>query len=135
MRLALIITSIVLAIVLSIMPGHAQTRVGPLSAVEERALKPKDTFRECNNCPEMVVVPAGSFLMGSPASEEGRYNFEGLQHRVTFARQFAVGKFAVTFEEWDACVADGGCNGYTPNDEGWGRGRPPLLRTLLNENR
>ena len=133
MRLALIITSIVLAIVLSIMPGHAQTRVGPLSAVEERALKPKDTFRECNNCPEMVVVPAGSFLMGSPASEEGRYNFEGLQHRVTFARQFAVGKFAVTFEEWDACVADGGCNGYTPNDEGWGRGRRPVINVSWDD--
>ena len=41
---------------------------------------------------------------------------------MTFGKAFGVGKFAVTFEEWDACVADGGCNGYTPSDEGWGAG-------------
>ena len=51
------------------------------------------------------------------------------QHRVTIARPFAVGKFAVTFDEWDACVADGGCNGYKaqPADEGWGRGKRPVI--------
>ena len=47
---------------------------------------------------------------------------------MTFARQFAVGKFAVTFDEWDACVADGGCNGYKPSDQGWGRGKRPVIR-------
>jgi formylglycine-generating enzyme required for sulfatase activity len=46
---------------------------------------------------------------------------------VTIARPFAVGKFAVTFAEWDACVADGGCNRYRPNDEGWGRNRRPVI--------
>jgi formylglycine-generating enzyme required for sulfatase activity len=42
-------------------------------------------------------------------------------------KPFAVGKFSVTFEEWDACVADGGCNGYKPSDQGWGRGRLPVI--------
>ena len=42
----------------------------PLSAAEERVLKPKDSFKECAQCPEMAVVPAGSFTMGSPDSEE-----------------------------------------------------------------
>jgi formylglycine-generating enzyme required for sulfatase activity len=93
----------------------------------ERALKPKDIFSECANCPEMVVVPAGSFTMGSPSDEKGRFSFENPQHRVTFARPFAVGKFAVTFHEWDACVADSGCNGYKPSDEDWGRGRRPVI--------
>ena len=46
--------------------------VNPLSATQERALKPKDSFKECDACPEMVVVPAGSFTMGSPASEKER---------------------------------------------------------------
>src|SRR5262249_45030388 len=92
--------------------------VTPLSAERERALKPKDTFKECGACSEMIVVPAGSFIMGSPASEKGRSGSEGPQHRVTFSKAFAVGKFAVTFGEWDACVADGGCNGYKPADEG-----------------
>ena len=95
-------------------------KVNPLSPERERALKPKDSFKECDACPEMVVVPAGSFTMGSPASEKERSSDEGPQRRVTFARQFAVGKFAVTFDEWDACVADGGCNGYRPERSGLG---------------
>ena len=49
------------------------------------------------------------------------------QVRVTIAEPFAVGKFAVTFDEWDACVADHGCNGYKPADEGWGRGERPVI--------
>jgi formylglycine-generating enzyme required for sulfatase activity len=92
-----------------------------------RTYKPGETFKECDDCPEMVVVPAGSFTMGSPASERGRSSSEGPQHRVTIAKHFAVGKFEVTFAEWDACVADGGCNGYKPADQGWGRGRRPVI--------
>jgi formylglycine-generating enzyme required for sulfatase activity len=55
----------------------------------------------------MVVVPAGAFTMGSPANEPERSNDEA-EVRVTIAAPFAVGKYAVTFDEWDACVADGG---------------------------
>ena len=99
----------------------------PLSADRERALRPKDTFTECPVCPEMVVVPANGFLMGSPSAEAGRDIDEGPQHVVTFRRPFAVGKFTVTFDEWDACVSDGGCNGYRPGDQGWGRGRYPVI--------
>jgi formylglycine-generating enzyme required for sulfatase activity len=105
----------------------------PLSAAEERALRPKDSFKECAACAEMVVVPAGSFAMGSPTSEPGRSDDEGPQRTVTFKRQFAVGRFAVTFDEWDACVADGGCNGYRPFDEGWGRGRRPVIHVNWND--
>jgi formylglycine-generating enzyme required for sulfatase activity len=99
----------------------------PLSAEEVCALKPKDVFKECDKCPEMVLVRAGSFNMGSPASESGRHSDEGPQHQVSFSRPFAVGKFAVTFDEWDACVADGGCNRYKPSDQDWGRGRRPVI--------
>jgi formylglycine-generating enzyme required for sulfatase activity len=102
-------------------------KAAPLSPQDERALKPKDTFKECAACPEMVVVPAGSFMMGAPQDEDGRFDDEGPQHRVTFARQFAVGRFAVTFDEWAACVADGGCDGYRPDDRNWGRGRRPVI--------
>jgi formylglycine-generating enzyme required for sulfatase activity/class 3 adenylate cyclase len=80
----------------------------------------------CPMCPEMVVAPAGSFMMGSPPSEPQRDDGE-VQVPVTIARAFAVGKFAVTFDEWDACKADGGCEGYHPNDRGWGRGRRPVI--------
>ena len=107
----------------------------PLSMEEEGALNPKDVFRECDKCPEMVVVPKGSFLMGSPESEAQRGDEEGPQHQVTFARQFAAGRFAVTFEEWDACVADGGCDAYRPRDQGWGRGLEPVINVSWTDAR
>lgn len=109
------------------------TQFALLSGMHEKALKPHDTFKECANCPEMVVVPAGSFTMGSPSSEPGRSADEGPQHTVTIARQFAVGRFEVTFDEWDACVAAGGCNGYKPSDEGWGRGRRPVINVSRDD--
>ena len=88
-----------------------------------------DVFRDCDEtwCPELVVVPAGSFRMGSPSSEEGRGGDEGPVHRVRIAQPFAVGVYEVTFAEWDACVRDGGCGGHRPDDEGWGRGRRPVI--------
>ena len=76
---------------------------------------------------KMVVVPAGSYLMGSPESEERRYDNEGPQHQVTIREPFAVGVYEVTFEEWDACVSSGGCGGYSPDDRGWGHGRRPVI--------
>ena len=92
---------------------------------------PGNVFKDCNSykCPSMVVVPAGSFTMGSPATEKGRDSgfLEGPQHLVTILKPFAVGQFAVTFDEWDACAADGGCNGYLPNGRLWGRGRHPVI--------
>jgi formylglycine-generating enzyme required for sulfatase activity len=98
-----------------------------LSREREGTLLPGESFRECETCPEMVAVPAGSFTMGSPTSEQGNFDYEDPQHLVTLARPFAVGRFAVTFAEWDACVAGGGCNGYTPSDKSWGRGRRPVI--------
>jgi formylglycine-generating enzyme required for sulfatase activity len=66
----------------------------------------------------MIVVPAGEFMMGSPTTEKGRYGSEGPQHKVALTRSFAVSKFPVTFEQWDACVAVGGCGSYRPADLG-----------------
>ena len=86
-----------------------------------------ETFRECPSCPEMVVVPAGSFMMGSPSHEDGRDDDEGPVHRVTIAEPFAVGVREVTFAEWNACASSGGCGGYRPDDEGWGRGNRPVI--------
>ena len=89
--------------------------------------RPGDEFQDCDYCPEMVVVPAGSFRMGSPRSEMLRGDDEGPQHTVTIPEPFAVGKYEVTFAEWDACVAAGGCGGLRPDDRGWGRGRHPVI--------
>ena len=91
-----------------------------------------DVFRDCSKCPEMVVVPGGSFMMGSPAGEEGRENNEGPAQRVTIPRPFAVGKYEVTFSEWDACVSAGGC-GHRPSDRGWGRGTRPVINVSWDD--
>ena len=99
--------------------------VQPLTPEIEQALRPKDSFKECDVCPEMVVVPKGSFMMGTPITEVDRSKGEDPIHRVTFARPFAVGRFTVSFDEWDACLADGGCDGNKGDDHGVGRGRLP----------
>ena len=88
-------------------------------------------FRDCAQCPQMVVIPAGNFLMGSPSGEKYHRKDEGPQHRVT-VRRFAIGKYEVTFAEWDACVAAGGC-GHRPGDEGWGRGRRPVINVSWDD--
>lgn len=76
-------------------------------------------FRDCSDCPEMVVIPAGSFMMG-----------ESNQRSITIPHAFAAGKFEITFEQWDACFTDGGCT-HKPDDKGWGR----LSRPVMNVNR
>jgi formylglycine-generating enzyme required for sulfatase activity len=86
------------------LPATAQ---GPLSAAQERALKPKDSFKECADCPDMVVVPAGTFAMGSPNNERARDANEGPRHRVT-VKAFALGKFEVTVDQFAAFVGDTG---------------------------
>lgn len=105
----------------------------PQPAKEERIPRPKDTFRECDGCPEMVEVLAGTFTMGSPESEPGRTSAEGPLRNVSVATSFAAGRFAVTFAEWDACVAAGGCNNYRPGDRGWGRERRPVINVSWND--
>jgi formylglycine-generating enzyme required for sulfatase activity len=109
-----------------------------LTAQAEGALKPGDAFRECavepeqDYCPAMIVVPSGSFLMGSPQTEPNRYDDEGPQHEVTIAQPFAVSKFELTFDEWDACADKGDCAQGIP-DSGWGRGMQPLINITFED--
>jgi formylglycine-generating enzyme required for sulfatase activity len=86
--------------------------------------RPGREFRDCTDvCPVMVGLPAGEFTMGW-----NDYDGENPQHSVKIAEPFAVGKFEVTFLEWEACVAGGGCKRYrTPSDRGWGKGRRPVI--------
>ena len=108
----------------------------PLSALAESQMKPLTEFRECTSCPKMVVLPAGEFLMGSPSSEisqQEAFENEAPQHKVSISRPFAIGKYEVTFAEWDACVLDGGCRGYRPGDEGRGRGSLPVMNVSWDD--
>ena len=98
------------------------------------ARSPGDVFRDCKSCPQMVVVPAGDFMMGSPSSEENRSDYESPRHRVTISKPFAVGKYEVTFSQWDACVAEGGCS-HRPSDESWGRSERPVINVSWNDTK
>ena len=85
------------------------------------------TFRDLNAswCPEMVATPAGTFLMGSPEDEKGRYSDESPHHRVMIRYRFAIGRYPVTFEQYDHF-----CDANTwekVRDESWSRGRRPAI--------
>jgi formylglycine-generating enzyme required for sulfatase activity len=70
--------------------------------------KPGTVFKDCKDCPEMVVLPAGSYVMGTPEDELGRQPDEGPQHTVTFAKPFAISRFQVTAGELDAYIKASG---------------------------
>jgi formylglycine-generating enzyme required for sulfatase activity len=108
------------------------TDASGLTLEHERALTPMDLFKECTGCPEMVVVPAGDFMMGSPVKEKNRDEDEGPQRKVTFARPFAVSRFELSFDEWDACAAHGDCDPRI-HDSGWGRGRQPAINVSWDD--
>ncbi|MBI2291257.1 MAG: SUMF1/EgtB/PvdO family nonheme iron enzyme, partial [Betaproteobacteria bacterium] len=74
---------------------------------------PGALFKDCDGCPEMVVIPPGSYEMGG-------------SRRITLSRSFAVAKTEISFAQWDACVAESGCR-HRPDDSGWGRGNQPVM--------
>lgn len=90
------------------------------------------TYRDCDDCPEMMRLEGGTFTMGSAATESGHRAWEGPQRQVTLA-PLAIGLKEVTLAEWDACVAGGGCGNYTPTDKGWGRGARPAIMVSWND--
>jgi formylglycine-generating enzyme required for sulfatase activity len=93
-----------------------------------RPMAAERSFNDCAvGCPIMIIVPTGSFLMGSPDGESQRGNDEGPQHEVAISKVIAVGKYPVTFEEWDFCHSHGGCSEVFPSDNNWGRGTHPVL--------
>ena len=79
---------------------------------------------------QMVSIPGGTFRMGS--SGFFAETDEKPAHSVTVP-DFKVGKYEVTFSQWDACVADGGCGGYRPDDGGWGRGNRPVINVSWDD--
>lgn len=116
---------------------------------QEAASSPGETFRDAlsngSSGPELVVLPQGRFLMGSPANEEGRDFTEGPQVEITISRPFAVSKYEITWEEWERCVAKQGCQdnsrqGYSATsdlgwrgDAGYGRGRRPVVNVSWDD--
>ena len=96
-------------------------------AARVRGLNPGQIFRDCVDCPEMVLVPPGKFLMGSSRTDN-----EIPEHDVTIVQPFAVSRFEVTFREWDACAAHGDCDPHV-SDGGWGRGPQPIINVSWDD--
>lgn len=119
---------------------HVAMRAEEDRKARERSnsLPPGAHFRDCEDkdangnfiCPEMVVIPAGEFKMGSPTNEEERGSDEEPLHTVTIEKPFAVGKAEIAFIEWDACVVSGGCSNYY---EVRGNGRFPATSMSWDE--
>jgi formylglycine-generating enzyme required for sulfatase activity len=118
-----------------------------LSAIQEQQVKEKQaaelkavaaelgvgdggSFKECGDCPEMVLIPYGSFMMGSPESEVGHDYAEGPERRVSVPA-FAAGKFEVTWTEWDRCFAAGSCAALKADSFGGGS-RPVTNVSLID---
>ena len=114
----------------------AQIRTGRRSETTAKArvrwANDGDMIRDFPQGPELVVIPAGSFTMGTLTEEDGYAN-EQPQHDVNIGYRLAVGVYTVTFDEWEACLSAGGCGGYLPDDEGWGRGRRPVINVSWHD--
>ena len=85
-----------------------ETSVQPVVGIYAQTYKPGETFSDCDKCPEMVVVPAGSFTMGSPSYEKDRQENEGPQHEVIIPQPFAVGIYEVTRREFARFISETG---------------------------
>ena len=98
------------------------------AALELLAAMPSagDVFQDCTNCPEMVLIPSGTFRMGCLSGDDDCYGDELPVHEVSI-QSFALSKHEVTFAQWDTCVAAGSCGGYSPIDQDWGRGNRPVI--------
>ena len=83
---------------------------------KRREYAPGRRFRDCPECPELVVVPSGTYMMGSPPSETEQHSDEGPSHRVTIAESFAVGVFEVTVGEFERFVKE---TGHSSGDRCW----------------
>jgi formylglycine-generating enzyme required for sulfatase activity len=117
---------------------NAETKAETVAEAESKAAAPSfnpateeavertylgNYFKECVECPDMAALPAGSFRMGAAHPESSE---EGPVREVVISRRFAIGTREVTYAQWDACVAEGGC-AAAPSDHGWGRGKQPVV--------
>jgi len=91
-----------------------------------------NNFRDCPQCPELVRIPAGRFQMGSTPNDDSADEDETPRHDVTIAKPFALGKYEVTFAEWEVCVRAKACTN-PGNDNDWGRGRQPVVSVTWND--
>ena len=98
------------------------------SHVYAKNYKPGKIFKDCSNCPELVIIPQGSFIMGlNSISKRSKP-----EHKVQITKPFALGRFEVKFIEWQACIDGGGCP-KSPDDHHWGKKDRPVINITYFE--
>lgn len=97
-----------------------------LAAMDNLVMRPGKLFRDCEDCPQMIIIPPGRFTQGSTEGDSEGLAAERPARTVGISDAIAVGIFEVTMAEWDACFEDGGCS-RQPEDNGWGRGQRPAI--------
>ncbi|MCP4384841.1 MAG: SUMF1/EgtB/PvdO family nonheme iron enzyme, partial [Hyphomicrobiales bacterium] len=116
---------------LAVLRATTQVAALPPDTPAPTAVEPEhpigDTFRDCPSCPEMTVVAGGSFAMGAGPDDPAAQTSEQPQRAVQIDRPFAVSRFEITFDDWETCALEGGCNGHKPEDAGWSRGTRPVI--------
>lgn len=106
----------------------------PKPKIKKPKPKKRDHSQPSPRAMNMVTIPPGQFLMGSPQTELERDANEGPQIAVTIAMPFEIGRFEVTFDDWNKCIKGGGCKGYSPDDSGWGKGQRPVINISWNDS-
>ncbi len=113
--------------------GTLESHAGAFSAVivnSAAKLRPGDVFNDCNSvgwCPTMIVLPAGDYLSGEAQGQLARH--------LKVDRAFAVGVHEVSWDEWESCVADGGCGNFLPGDHGLGRKSHPVINVSWDDSK
>lgn len=108
------------------------------SGAELAELDAGESFQDCAPagsayCPEMVIVPSGEYVMGNPQNSPDSDGDEHPQRTIS-VRRFAVSRYEITFDDWEACVTGGGClSQQSPADSAWGRADRPVIHVSWNE--
>lgn len=105
----------------------------PVAASVSSSDRSGDFFSDCAMCPEMAALGGGGFAMGAAPGERDAQLSESPQRWVYIDYRFAISRREVTFDQWSACVADGGCQAHMPSDAGWGRGAQPVINVSFED--
>ena len=94
-------------------------------------VKAENSFQDCEQCPQMIVIPSGSYGFGSPPNEFGGPYNEGYTLDIEFKKPFGIGETEITFDDWEYCVLDNVCRNI--DDKGYGRGQQPVMNVSWHD--
>jgi formylglycine-generating enzyme required for sulfatase activity len=117
-------------------PDPTPSNVEPALVVPAQAtVTPKregQTFRDCETCPELVYIAPGRFMMGPGGEGLTQKARAAAEQEIIVDTAFAIGRYEITFDDWERCVTAGGC-ASSPIDDGWGRGLRPVIHVSFND--